>query len=50
MADDIDTYKSEDPFGDPVLNKTYCLNTCEWNMFERRDHTLVAQFKTQKVW
>ena len=34
MADEIDTCKSEDPFGDPVLNRTFCLNTCEWGIFE----------------
>ena len=42
MADEIDTYKSEDPIGDPVLNRTI-------GMFEWGDYTLVAQFKTQKV-
>ena len=47
MADDIDTYKSEDPFADPVLNKRYCLNACY--QFERGEHTLLAKFKTRKV-
>ena len=49
MADEIETYKSEKSFRDPVLNRRYCLNTCQWGMFEWGDHTLVAQFKTQKV-
>ena len=49
MADETDTYKLKDPFGDPVLYRMYCLNTCEWGMFERGDHSLVAQFKIQKV-
>ena len=47
MADDIDTYKSEDSFVDPVLNKRYCLNACD--RFERGEHTLLAKFKTRKV-
>ena len=47
MADDIDTYKSEDPFADPVLNKRYCVNACY--QFERGEHTLLAKFKTRKV-
>ena len=50
MADQTDTYKLEDPFADPVLNKRYCLNACEWGMIERGDHTLVAKFKSRKVW
>ena len=39
MADEIDTYKSEEPIADLVLNKRYCLNACEWGMFEWGDHT-----------
>ena len=50
MADEIDRYKSEDPFRDPVFNRSYWLNTCQWGMFEWGDHTLVAQFKAKKVW
>ena len=49
MADEIGTYKSEDRFGDPVLNRMFCLNTCEWGMLEWGDYRLVAQLKTQKV-
>ena len=47
MADQTDTYKLEDPFADPVLNKRYCLNACD--QFERGEHTLLAKFKTRKV-
>ena len=49
MADEIDRYKSEDPFRDPVFNRSHCLNTYQWGMFEWGDHTLVAQFKSKKV-
>ena len=48
MADKIDTYKLEDPFADPVINKRYYLNG--YDQFEWGDHSLVTKFKTWKVW
>ena len=44
MADKIDTYKLEDPFADPVINKRYYLNG--YDQFEWGDHSLATKFKT----
>ena len=44
MADETDSYKSEDLFADSVPNKRYCWNACDH--FEWGEHTLVAKFKT----
>ena len=47
MTDEIDTYKSKDPFADPVLNKRHCLTACD--QFKWGDNTLVAKFRTRKI-
>ena len=45
MADEIDTYKSEDPFANSVpIEGIYCSNACD--QFKGGDYTLVAKFKT----